>query len=304
MPDLDAQDIAPSARTVVVATSGGAIHPIIERAGLSVVAEVNSASGALRETLAARPDVCLLEVGIKGDLARTVQIISQVRPNAHIVIVSPAPHHPDLAAAVQAGATSALIAPTNGDAVEVSPVIDGEPDLPSEIAAALQSGDEQFTPALPAAAEHVLPTDLVVAAETADVESETDHREAEDHPQSEASLSPGSDQFEEVPSTERDPAADDTPPVAPDPPDEASPEPDQPAVSTAISPSSEPDQPAVPAATPPRATPTGYQRSLSGKINCFVFYVPRFIRHFRRRRLSQQTYSDAWASTRERMRSY
>jgi len=41
-----------------------------------------------------------------------------------------------------------------------------------------------------------------------------------------------------------------------------------------------------------------------GAVNAAVFYLPRFVRHYRRRRRSGMMLDEAWYSTRERLRAY
>jgi DNA-binding NarL/FixJ family response regulator len=108
----------------------------LERVGVSVVEESTDAVGAVRAVRARRPDVCLLDVQIRGAIA-AVDEIATVVPETRVVVLFESSTEEQLIEALRAGASGCLaknIGPVAlGRAVRAA--LEGEAPLPRAVTA-------------------------------------------------------------------------------------------------------------------------------------------------------------------------
>jgi two-component system, NarL family, nitrate/nitrite response regulator NarL len=85
------------------------VRRALEAAGLRVLAEASSASGAVAAAVAHRPDICLLEVCIPGSGILAAEQISDSLPETKIVMLTASERDEDLFGALRAGADGYLL---------------------------------------------------------------------------------------------------------------------------------------------------------------------------------------------------
>jgi two-component system, NarL family, nitrate/nitrite response regulator NarL len=92
------------------APTRGVVREALEEQGFEVVADVDSAQGAIAAAQELRPDVCLLDIHMPGGggIAAAAEI-SQLLPDVPIVMLTASQDDRDLFAALRAGASGYLV---------------------------------------------------------------------------------------------------------------------------------------------------------------------------------------------------
>jgi DNA-binding NarL/FixJ family response regulator len=115
------------------------IRRAIEPYGLRVVAEAASAAEAVRMALSARPDVCVLAVGLPGQPIEAVRLIKEALPDTKVVMTTMSASDEDLFGALRAGADGYLPMTTAANRLPhaIRGVARGEAALPRAMTARL-----------------------------------------------------------------------------------------------------------------------------------------------------------------------
>lgn len=113
------------------------VRDALTRCGVDVCAEANDAPGAVRAALAARPDVCLLDIDMPGNGIVAAGEISRRLPETAVVMLTVSDDEVDLLAAVRSGAVGYLLKDSDPDrlAFALQGVISGEAALPRRLMA-------------------------------------------------------------------------------------------------------------------------------------------------------------------------
>ena len=112
---------APQARVMIVDDHQlvrDAVRKALSGSGIEVVAEASSAQEALDQALAARPDLVLLDIDLRG--ATGTEIVPELKrrlPNARIVMLTVSATDEDVDAAIRAGASGYLTKNMSSDAL-------------------------------------------------------------------------------------------------------------------------------------------------------------------------------------------
>jgi DNA-binding NarL/FixJ family response regulator len=85
------------------------IRAALEAGGFAVVGESDNVMAAIAQTVAMQPDICLIDVGMRGDGLNAVSAISRQSPGTTIVVLGGSPDNGDLVAALQRGASGYLL---------------------------------------------------------------------------------------------------------------------------------------------------------------------------------------------------
>ncbi len=111
----------------------------LEQAEFEIVAEAATGPDAVRDALAHRPDVCLLDIYMPGGGIEAAGEISEALPGTALVMLTASDSDDDLFAALRAGATGFLPKTTSADrlAQALRGVLDGEAALPRALTARL-----------------------------------------------------------------------------------------------------------------------------------------------------------------------
>jgi DNA-binding NarL/FixJ family response regulator len=109
----------------------------LERVGVSVVEEATDAVGAIRAVRARRPDVCLLDVQIRGGAIAAVDEIARAVPQTRVVVLFESSAEEQLIEALRAGASGCLVKDIGPVALgrAVRATLDGEAPLPRAVTA-------------------------------------------------------------------------------------------------------------------------------------------------------------------------
>jgi DNA-binding NarL/FixJ family response regulator len=118
------------------------IRETLELSGrFEVCAEVGDGAAAVREAVATRPDLCLLDIRMPGNgLAAAWEITSRL-PSARVVMLTVSRNDNDLFAALRAGASGYLLKDVDIDRLleALDGVLLGEPAISKELVARLVS---------------------------------------------------------------------------------------------------------------------------------------------------------------------
>ena len=131
---------AHEAARVLVAESGvgfrHGIRLVLEGAGLTVCSEVEDAEGAVAAALHERPDVCLLDLGLRGGCLRAAERIGKTVPEAAVVILADEVSDEELFDALRIGASGFIFKSVNHSRLPhiLRGVLRGEAALPRDLA--------------------------------------------------------------------------------------------------------------------------------------------------------------------------
>jgi DNA-binding NarL/FixJ family response regulator len=133
----------PEPLTVVIADDHAAtragVRASLEGHGFSVVAAAADADAAVEAALAARADVCLLDIHMPGNGIAAAAEIARELPDAAIVMLTVSRDDEDLFAALKAGASGYLLKDMDPDRLPAAlrGVVAGEAALPRTLVARL-----------------------------------------------------------------------------------------------------------------------------------------------------------------------
>jgi DNA-binding NarL/FixJ family response regulator len=115
------------------------VRMALERGGCEVCAEAASAGEAVKEAVAERPDICLVDLGMPGNGFRAVSGIAQQLPDTPVIVLTVSRSAEDLFDALRAGAAGYLLKDMDPDhlVAAVKGAVAGEAALPGFLAARL-----------------------------------------------------------------------------------------------------------------------------------------------------------------------
>ncbi len=141
----------PATPTVVLADDHPAtrlgVRMALMSGGFSVVAEAADCEGAVRAVTRERPDVCVLDVGMRGGGIQAAARIAAEQPSTSVVMLSASHRTDDVLAALRAGAVGYLPKDTRPDRLPdaLRGVLKGEAALPRALVGAVLQELRGFT---------------------------------------------------------------------------------------------------------------------------------------------------------------
>lgn len=113
------------------------IRHALERAGVSVVDEADTAAGAVRAVRRRRPDVCLVDMHLSGSGVTVARELATIAPATRVIVLLESEAAEELLAALRAGATGCLVKDIDPAALgrAVRATLDGEGLLPRSLTA-------------------------------------------------------------------------------------------------------------------------------------------------------------------------
>jgi DNA-binding NarL/FixJ family response regulator len=85
------------------------LRRLLEGAGFDVRAEAGDAQTAIESCVRERPELCLVDLGIRGGGIRVVREVSQRIPDARVVVLSASADRDDMIDTIRAGASGYLV---------------------------------------------------------------------------------------------------------------------------------------------------------------------------------------------------
>jgi DNA-binding NarL/FixJ family response regulator len=111
------------------------VRRVLESQGFSVCAEAPDAGEAVAAALRERPDICLLDIDMRGGGILAAEAISANLPETAVVMLTVSSDHEDLLAALRAGASGYLLKGIDPEALAhaLERVLAGEYVLPHNL---------------------------------------------------------------------------------------------------------------------------------------------------------------------------
>jgi DNA-binding NarL/FixJ family response regulator len=142
------------APTVVIADDHPAtrlgVRMALMRGGFDVVAEVADGDAAVDAVERARPDVCLLDIGMPGCGIEAARKVAEVAPSTSVVMLTVSSSTDDVLAALRAGAVGYLPKDTSPDRLPAAlcGVLKGEAALPRALVGVVLHRFRDYTAAV------------------------------------------------------------------------------------------------------------------------------------------------------------